>query len=309
RLTSVVQNQSNIEERERKNLGECFSWRQQQESFSLIVVEDPIKAEQHFLKQNDTGSWIQDSALMLSMSKEVPWFLDDGTARVHVVGARGATGMVLTLASEVFEESGRSLVRGTLDYLQGLKMLGVKRIERVLPTGTFLTVVGQRFTMGKASGRKAAKKPTQNERLMCLEDVYSLMVNKMDAMMALILTLSTKNPNVDGEGREGVRNSMENAIRGRGRGLPMGEFMRDSRNAGINPTISTPLCVVGRGKETISPQIRTENFDSDNEQCGTQLSNTFDGLEIDVGSVDKFADFRENEGFVEIEGNRAGEHR
>ncbi|KAM5563808.1 E3 ubiquitin-protein ligase SP1 [Rosa sericea] len=84
-----------------------------------------------------------DSALMLSMSKEVPWYLDDGTGRVHVVGARGATGFSLPVASEVFEESGRSLVRGTLDYLQGLKMLGVKRIERVLPTGTSLSVVGE----------------------------------------------------------------------------------------------------------------------------------------------------------------------
>ncbi|KAH8489285.1 hypothetical protein H0E87_024792 [Populus deltoides] len=106
-----------------------------------VIVEET--AEQHFLKHNDAGSWIQDSALMLSMSKEVPWYLDDGTDRVYVVGARGASGFVLTVGSEVFEESGRSLVRGTLDYLQGLKMLGVKRIERVLPTGTSLTVVGE----------------------------------------------------------------------------------------------------------------------------------------------------------------------
>ncbi|CAA7400050.1 unnamed protein product [Spirodela intermedia] len=106
-----------------------------------VIVEET--AEQHFLKHNDAGSWIQDSALMLSMSKEVPWYLDDGTGRVYVVGARAATGLVLTIASEIFEESGRSLVRGTLDYLQGLKMLGVKRVERVLPTGTSLTVVGE----------------------------------------------------------------------------------------------------------------------------------------------------------------------
>ena len=33
------------------------------------------QAEQHFLKHNDAGSWIQDSALMLCMSKEVPWYL------------------------------------------------------------------------------------------------------------------------------------------------------------------------------------------------------------------------------------------
>lgn len=49
-------------------------------------------------------------------------FQDDGTSRVFVVGARGASGLVLTVGSEVFEESGRSLVRGTLDYLQGLKV-------------------------------------------------------------------------------------------------------------------------------------------------------------------------------------------
>lgn len=47
---------------------------------------------------------------------------DDGTARAYMLGARAATGFVLPVASEVFEESGRSLVRGTLDYLQGLKV-------------------------------------------------------------------------------------------------------------------------------------------------------------------------------------------
>ncbi|KAH0663626.1 hypothetical protein KY285_029475 [Solanum tuberosum] len=106
-----------------------------------VIVEET--AEQHFLKHNDAGSWIQDSALMLSMCKEVPWYLDDDTGRTFVVGGRGATGLVLTVGSEIFEEAGRSFVRGTLDYLQGLKMLGVKRIERVLPVGTPLTVVGE----------------------------------------------------------------------------------------------------------------------------------------------------------------------
>lgn len=48
------------------------------------------------------------------------------------MGAQGASGMVLTVASEVFEESGRSLVRGTLDYLQGLKVCIDEDISRIL---------------------------------------------------------------------------------------------------------------------------------------------------------------------------------
>ncbi|KAM7521551.1 hypothetical protein LguiA_011453 [Lonicera macranthoides] len=101
-----------------------------------VIVEQT--AEQHFLKHSDAGSWIQDSALSQSNCNE-----DDGTSRVYAVGARGASGLLLTVGSEVFEGSGGFLVRGTLDYLQSLKVLGVKRIERVLPTGTPLTVVGE----------------------------------------------------------------------------------------------------------------------------------------------------------------------
>lgn len=59
-------------------------------------------------------------------------FQDDGTDRVHVIGARNATGFVLQVGSEAFEESGRSRVRGTLDYLQGLKV-GVLVLVAHLP--------------------------------------------------------------------------------------------------------------------------------------------------------------------------------
>lgn len=66
-------------------------------------------------------------------------YQDDGTGRVFVVGARGATGFVLTVGSEVFEESGRSLVRGTLDYLQGLKVF-VLQFFHYTRTPTFVLV-------------------------------------------------------------------------------------------------------------------------------------------------------------------------
>ncbi|MCH96258.1 mitochondrial-like ubiquitin ligase activator of NFKB 1-like, partial [Trifolium medium] len=68
---------------------------------------------------------------------------DDGTDHVHVAGARGATGFVYPIVSSKFDESGQTLVCGTLDSLRDKKILGLKRIERVLPVGTSLTVVGQ----------------------------------------------------------------------------------------------------------------------------------------------------------------------
>ncbi|KAJ0255005.1 hypothetical protein HA466_0098280 [Hirschfeldia incana] len=124
----------------------------------IVGSETPIKCEHsdilgvilekteehHFLKRNWKFSWVQDTALMLPLCKEVPWFLDDGTGRVIVEGAQSAIGFALTAGGEVLEKpEPSSLVRGTLDFLRGLKMLGIRRIERVLPIGTQLTVVGQ----------------------------------------------------------------------------------------------------------------------------------------------------------------------
>ncbi|RDX71686.1 E3 ubiquitin-protein ligase SP1, partial [Mucuna pruriens] len=108
-----------------------------------VIVEE--MAEQHYVANNSSGSWIQDSAntSILSTRKEVPWYLEDATGRVHVVEARGAMDFVLPVETEAFEGSDESLGHGTLDYFHGIKMLGVKRIERVLPIGTSLTVVGE----------------------------------------------------------------------------------------------------------------------------------------------------------------------
>ncbi|KAJ4835891.1 hypothetical protein Tsubulata_006149 [Turnera subulata] len=115
-----------------------------------VIVEET--AAQHFLvkrkaehneKHNHEKAWVQDSTLMLSTSKEVPWYLDDETDRVHVLGARGAPSLVLTVSGEVFEESERS--DATLDCQPELQMIGLKRIESVLPIGTSLTVVGELF--------------------------------------------------------------------------------------------------------------------------------------------------------------------
>lgn len=66
-------------------------------------------------------------------------YQDDGTGRVYVIGARGATGLVLTVGSEKFEESGQSIVRGTLDYLQGLKVCFVLYVL-ITHTYTFVLI-------------------------------------------------------------------------------------------------------------------------------------------------------------------------
>ncbi|XP_034227698.1 E3 ubiquitin-protein ligase SP1-like [Prunus dulcis] len=106
-----------------------------------VIVEQ--WAEQKFLKRNVDGDWRSGSDLMLSTCKEVPWYLDDGTGRVNVVGAQGASGFNLPASHGVFEQSRRCLKCETTDYRPGLKVLGVKRTEWVLPVGTSLSVVGE----------------------------------------------------------------------------------------------------------------------------------------------------------------------
>jgi hypothetical protein len=51
--------------------------------------------------------------------------------------------MELTVANEIFEEFGWFLIHGTFDYLQCLKMLGVKKVEKVFLIGTTFAIVGE----------------------------------------------------------------------------------------------------------------------------------------------------------------------
>ncbi|KAJ4849589.1 hypothetical protein Tsubulata_038220 [Turnera subulata] len=127
-------------------------------SRAVILVE---RAEKHFLvkcnkkenekenekkneKKNDAKNekrivekeWVRKSELMSSRRREVPWYLHDGTDhRVHVLGCDSYS--LLTVASNVFEDS-----RLRSHNHRDLEMLGVKRIEWVLPIGKYLTVIG-----------------------------------------------------------------------------------------------------------------------------------------------------------------------
>ncbi|PIN18190.1 hypothetical protein CDL12_09158 [Handroanthus impetiginosus] len=107
-----------------------------------VIVEQRTAC--HFLERKDIRfgnariSWTQDSELVSSARNEVPWYLDDGTDRVHVVGARSASGLVLPAEWEVFEEPSKVANNGH----QGIKIsVGAKRIELVLPASTPLTIV------------------------------------------------------------------------------------------------------------------------------------------------------------------------
>ncbi|CAN6289393.1 unnamed protein product [Urochloa humidicola] len=89
-------------------------------------------------KKNDDEQWIRCSEQISSKRKEVPWYLDDGTGRVEVAGARNADGSVLRLANEDFERQPR-----TCGCECAIKILGLRRTEWTLPTGTNLNVVGE----------------------------------------------------------------------------------------------------------------------------------------------------------------------
>jgi E3 ubiquitin-protein ligase MUL1 len=63
---------------------------------------------------------------------------------VNVDVSQGELGLALTVGSDVFEKAEPvSLVQGALGYLKGFKILGVRHVERVVPIGTPLTVVGE----------------------------------------------------------------------------------------------------------------------------------------------------------------------
>ncbi|KAE8693766.1 hypothetical protein F3Y22_tig00110794pilonHSYRG00215 [Hibiscus syriacus] len=63
-----------------------------------VIVEET--AEQHFLKHNDAGSWIQDSALMLSMCKEVPRYLQVLHSRLEMKYLKSQVVQLLIVESD-----------------------------------------------------------------------------------------------------------------------------------------------------------------------------------------------------------------
>ncbi|KAF6134061.1 hypothetical protein GIB67_038352 [Kingdonia uniflora] len=169
-----------------------------------------------------------------------------------------------------------------------------------------------------AKGKRIPKKLiklTQGERLKLLEESTmllmesnkeltasnKLMTKQIEVMLVAVMTILARVTLSEVVGDE-VEGSDGGSSWGRWRGLPIGAFMCYGRNTGINPMNPTPLRVVGRGKETTFGQNQVERSDSEGER--TYLYNSFAGLNLDVESIDKFADSRDVEGLVNPQGLR-----
>ena len=119
-------------------------------------------AEQHFLKQTENGEWVRDAAVVLTHARETPWWIDQGgKERVHVHDAKNASGLQLEKVYDAFETTSKGMVRSSIDYLRGIKLLGVRRTERVLAVGTPLTCVGELAQEG--NGKYVLRKPAAGE--------------------------------------------------------------------------------------------------------------------------------------------------
>ncbi|KAL6649962.1 hypothetical protein ACP70R_014186 [Stipagrostis hirtigluma subsp. patula] len=109
----------------------------------LVVKKTKEKCgDEHLLikkqEEDDEENWIRCSEQLSSTRKEVPWYLDDGTGRLDVVGARTAHGFALSLGSEIFEKQPQSC-----GCQCSVKILGQMRTEQVLQIRSKLTVVGE----------------------------------------------------------------------------------------------------------------------------------------------------------------------
>ncbi|KAG2335121.1 hypothetical protein Bca52824_006301 [Brassica carinata] len=112
--------------------------------FIMETVELDTKLD--IEKINAFGKVVPGSKTISASRKEVPWYLDDGTARVYVCDYRLATGFydtlkkyfstepVITFFKTLGHDGKEKLMRNDVDS---------KKKQQVLEIGTYLTVVGR----------------------------------------------------------------------------------------------------------------------------------------------------------------------
>lgn len=113
---------------------------------TVPAVIAQIAEEQHSLKHTHNGEWVKDVQTVRSSTRECPWGVEDsrGRTRLPVVEGRNASGdLGLVISGDVFQEDERPLAHRAVDHLLGWKVLGARRVERVLPVGSVVTAVGE----------------------------------------------------------------------------------------------------------------------------------------------------------------------
>jgi len=102
--------------------------------------------QEHFLRQVENGNWKHEKAIVFNSTREVPWSLDDGSGvQLEVANGRDATNLAhdLTTIYDQYQQAGKTLFQHASDHIQGMRSLGIRRTERVLPVGTAVTAVGE----------------------------------------------------------------------------------------------------------------------------------------------------------------------
>uniref|UniRef100_A0A061SG09 RING-type E3 ubiquitin transferase n=1 Tax=Tetraselmis sp. GSL018 TaxID=582737 RepID=A0A061SG09_9CHLO len=121
------------------------------ESTKAAIVQ--TLEEKHFLKQLENGDWKFDKALLSKSTREVPWVLDDGSGFcLEIVNGQSASGLNLMTVCDHYMPIGRSLIRSATDHLSGIRILGIRRTERALPVGTYVTAVGELAAVAPRAG-------------------------------------------------------------------------------------------------------------------------------------------------------------
>jgi len=126
-----------------------------------VILENVV--EQHYLRRADGSEWVRDAAVVSQTCREVPWYLEDGSGTsVWVEGARSGDGLHLHTVSDTFDQDAfKGMVRVSIDYLRGVKDLGMRCTERMLPVKTPLTVVGE--VSANPSGVLTIARPTRGK--------------------------------------------------------------------------------------------------------------------------------------------------
>ena len=107
--------------------------------------------ENFYMKSGLGGQWERESVVLADHTAEAAWWLWDFSGmRLPVVGAAKADWLELAKVRESFEPVGvgaspphSQVVRSSLDYLRGLKLLGTRTQQHMLRVGEEVTVVGE----------------------------------------------------------------------------------------------------------------------------------------------------------------------